>query len=37
MEAFMSSLIEGDLTHELAEIIETPFYPPQAHIGLVAD
>jgi len=35
MEALVSGLVEGNLTHEFAEIIETLFYPSKARIGLV--
>jgi len=35
MEALVSGLVEGNLTHEFAEIIKTLFYPSEARVGLI--
>jgi len=35
METLMFGLVEGDLTHEFTEIVETLFYPPKARVGLI--
>jgi hypothetical protein len=35
MEAFVLGLIQGDLAHELPEVVEAALDTPKAHVGLV--
>jgi len=35
METFVFRLVQSELAHEFAEIIEALFYPPEARVGLI--